>query len=143
MDTKKLLMGTIVGGIAYFFLGWIIYGMALMSVMAEYSNTACMRAEADMVWWALILSCFASAALITSIFLKVGNVSSFGSGAQLGAMISFLVSASMDLGMYSMTTSFTGLTGIVIDVVAATVMGAVVAGIIAVIIGRGSSQPAS
>mgnify|MGYP001596859537 CR=1 FL=1 len=143
MDTKKLLMGTVVGGIAYFFLGWIIYGMALMSTMAEYSNAACMRAETDMVWWALILSCFASAALITSIFLKAGNVSSFGSGAQLGAMISFLVSVSVDLGMYSMMTTFTDPTGIVIDVVAATVIGAVVGGIIAIVIGRGSSQPAA
>lgn len=142
MDTKKLLMGTIVGGIAYFFLGWIIYGMLLMSTMAQYSNSACMRADADMVWWAMIVGNLGFAALLTSVFLKSG-VSSFASGAQAGAMIAFLVSFSVDLMMYATTSLTTDMTGIVIDVVASTVMGAVVGGIIGMLIGKGSSQPAA
>jgi hypothetical protein len=55
MDTKKLFMGTIVGGIACFFLGWVVYGMLLMETMAAYSNPSIMRAGTDMVWWAMIL----------------------------------------------------------------------------------------
>lgn len=137
MDTKKFLMGTVVGGIAYFFLGWLVYGMALMSTMAEYSNAACMRAETDMIWWAMILGNFFFGALLTYIFLKSGNVNSFGAGAQTGAMISLMASMAVDLMMFSTTTLTTNPTGIVIDVIASTVIGAIAGGLIGVVLGRG------
>lgn len=142
MDTKKLLMGTVVGGITYFILGFLIYGMALMSTMAEYSNAACMRAETDMVWWAMIVGNFGFAALLTYVFLKAGNVNSFGSGAQTGLVLAFLVSLSIDLMVYATTTMMTNPTGIAIDVVASTVMGAVAGGVIGMIIGRGGQAAA-
>jgi hypothetical protein len=141
MDTKKLLMGTIVGGIAYFILGYLIYGMALMSIMAEHSNASCMRAETDMIWWAMIVGNLGFAALLTSVCLKSG-VDTFGAGAQAGAMIAFLVSLSVDLMMYSTTTLMTDTTGIIIDVIASTVMGAIVGGIIGMLAGSGAKPAA-
>lgn len=56
MNTKTIVAG-ILAGVAYFFLGWIMYGMLLESTFASMQGTASgvMRAEDDMVWWALIL----------------------------------------------------------------------------------------
>lgn len=140
MDTKKLLMGTIAGGIAYFFLGWIIYGMLLMDTMAAYSNPAVMRAETDMVWWAMIVGNLGYACLLTYVFLKWGNIASFGSGAQAGAVLTLLMSFSIDLMMYATSTVMTDPMGIVVDVVAATVMGGIVGGIIGVVMGMGAKS---
>jgi hypothetical protein len=142
MDTKKLLMGTIVGGITYFFLGWIIYGMLLMGMMAEYSNPACMRAEADMIWWAMILGNLGFGALLTYIFIRSGNVNSFGSGAQTGAVVALLAAISMDLMMFATSTLMTNPMGIVIDVIASTIIGAIAGGAIGAVIRRGQ-QPAA
>lgn len=139
MDTKKLLMGTISGGIAYFFLGWIVYGMLLMDTMAAYSNPASMRAPADMVWWAMIAGNLAYAAFFSYCFLRFGNVSTFGSGAMSGAVLALLIGLSVDLMMYSTSTMMNDPTGIVIDVAASTFMGAIVGGIIGAVLGMGKS----
>lgn len=143
MDTKKLLMGTVVGGISYFILGFLIYGMALESTMASYSNAACMRPMEQMVWWAMIVGNLGFAALLTYAFLKAGNVTSFGSGLQTGGVIAFLMILSVDLMMYSTTSLMTDTTGIVIDVIAGTVMGAITGGIIGVTLGMGNKPAAS
>lgn len=143
MDTKKLLMGTVVGGIAYFILGFLIYGMALMDTMAAYTNASCMRADADMVWWAMILGNFGFGALLTYIFLASGKVTSFGAGLQMGAAVSLLASISVDLMMFATTTLNNGLTGIVIDVVASTVIGALAGGAIGKVLGSGNKPAAA
>lgn len=143
MDTKKFLMGTVAGGISYFLLGWLVYGMALESTMAAYSNSACMRPMEDMVMWSMIVGNLGYGAVLTYVFLKAGNVSSFGSGAQTGAVVAFLMGFSIDLMMYATSTLMTSTTGIVIDVIASTVMGGVVGGIIGVVLGMGSKPAAT
>ena len=143
MDTKKFLMGTLVGGISYFFLGWLIYGMLLMGMMAEYSNPACMRAETDMVWWAMIAGNLFFGALLTYIFLRAGNVNSFGSGASGGAVVALLTAFAMDFMMFATTSMMTNPMGIVMDVIASTVIGAITGGLIGIVIGRGAQPAAS
>ena len=34
MDTKKFVLAGLIGGVAYFFLGWLVYGILLMDLMA-------------------------------------------------------------------------------------------------------------
>lgn len=142
MDTKKLLMGTVVGGIAYFILGFLIYGMALMDTMAAYTNVSCMRADADMIWWAMILGNFGFGGMLTYIFLTSGNVSSFGAGMKTGAVVSLLAAISVDMMMFATTTLNNGLTGIAIDVVASTVIGMLAGGAIGAVIGTGNKAAA-
>lgn len=131
MDTKKLLMGTVVGGVTYFILGFIIYGILLVDMM----QGGCMRADADMVWGALIAGNFGFAALLTYVFLKSGT-SGFGAGAQVGAAVAFLVALSVDLMMYATTTAMTSMTMLATDVAGSTVMGGVAGGVIAMVIGK-------
>ena len=40
MNTKKLFIGGIVGGIVYFLLGYLIYGKFLMSYFSEHHGLA-------------------------------------------------------------------------------------------------------
>ena len=132
MDTKKFLTGTLVGGIAFFFLGYLFYGMALASFFDQHA----MGPMEELVWWALILGNMSSGALLTYIFLKWANVSSFGSGASAAAAIGFFSTLSIDLVRFATSNAF-DLTASLADVVVGTVMTAIAGGVIGVVLGMG------
>jgi uncharacterized membrane protein len=137
MNTQKFTVGTLVGGIAFFLLGYLFYGALLAGFFKSHANPAApMRAMEDFAWWALILGNFAGGALLTWIFLKMGNVNSFSSGASAGAAIGFFLGLSRDLITYA-TSNELDLTATITDVIVGTVMTAIVGGIIAVVINRG------
>lgn len=140
MNTKTLLAG-LVGGVAAFFLGWLLYGMVLMSFMAEHSNTSVMRAEADMVWWALILSNLLWG-LSLALILSWANVSDFMGGMTKGAIFGLVLTLGWDLSLYSMSTWFTDTTGLIVDVIGGTIMTTVIGGVVGWMLGRGNTAAA-
>ena len=141
MNTKTLLAG-LVGGVAAFFLGWLIYGKVLMPIMAEHCNSSVMRAEADMIWWAMIVSNLFWG-LSMALLLSWGNVTNFMTGMTRGAIFGFVLLVGIDLSYYSMTTMYTDTTGVVIDVLAGTVMNALIGGVVGWMLGRGNATAAA
>ncbi len=141
MDTKKFLTGTLVGGIAFFFLGYLIYGLALASFFSSHAGAASgeMKSMEEIVWWALILGNLASGALFTYIFLKWANVSSFSGGASAAAAVGFFMSLSMDLIRFATSNSL-DLAASLTDVVVGTVMAAIAGGAIGAVLGMGSKS---
>ena len=141
MDMKKFLMGTIAGGVSYFFLGYLIYGMALAGFMAEHagSATGAMRTDMDLVFWSIAIGNLMTAALLTMIFLRWANVSSFGGGASAGASIGILMAAGIDFTMYG-TSNVMDLTAVCVDIVAATIMTGIVGGVIGAVLGMGTKS---
>ena len=139
MNTNKIIIGGIVGGVALFFLGWLIYGMLLMDYMNANSNTCAMRPEEDFVWWAMILSNIISGLFIALVFSWAG-VKTVMKGAQTAALVAFMVALFVDLSMYSMSESFSGLTAVGIDVAAFVVMFAIAGAIMAWVMNRGASE---
>ncbi len=139
MDMKKFLTGTLVGGIAFFFLGYLIYGLALMDFMTAHSGSATgvMKSMEEMTWWALILGNLGYGALLAYIFTKWADVKSFGGGASAGAAIGFLMAFSFDMSMFG-TSNIMDLTGACTDIVAATVMNAVAGGAVGAVLGMGN-----
>ena len=141
MDTKKFLLGTVIGGLVLFFLGYLFYGLALASFFSQHviTSVSSMKAMSDIIWWALILGNIAWAALLTYIFLKLGNIKSFGSGASTGAVIGFLMSLSIDLTRYA-TENTLDRRAWAADVIIGMVMCAIAGGIIGVVLGAGSKK---
>ncbi|MFY0645117.1 MAG: hypothetical protein JXR19_11695 [Bacteroidia bacterium] len=129
-------MATIVGGVVYFFLGWLVYGMMLMDYMGANSNTCAMRGEDEFVWWAMIASNLLFALLLAIIFSWSG-VSSAMKGLTSGAIIGLLFALTMAMGQYAMTTMYGDLTIMVVDVLASTVMAAVLGGVVAWVLNMG------
>jgi hypothetical protein len=138
MDSKKFVIGTLVGGISFFLLGYLFYGVVMNGFFMKHSvaPAGSMRGMNDFLWWSLILGNLAGGALLAWIFLKLGNVRSFGSGFSTGATIGFFVSLSMDLIIYATQLS-SDLTGTLTDVVIGLVMNGIVGGIIGVVLGMG------
>ncbi len=138
MNIKKLLVGGIAGGITFFLLGWLFYGILLMDFMAAHSGASgnINRPEPDFIY--LFIGNLAIGLLITYIFIKAG-VNSLSAGVLTGAVIGLLMAIGYDSMIYATTTTMSK-TGMAADVAAATVMTAITGGIVAILIGMLSKQ---
>lgn len=133
MNPKQFALGTLTGGVAYFFLGFLVYAVILAGFFEANMGTATGVMKTDMQWWPLILGNLASGALLTLVFLKWANISTFSSGASAGAIIGFLVASGYDLIMYD-TSNIMNLTGTLVDIVVYTLISALVGGLIGLVL---------
>ena len=124
MNTSKLLKGTIAGGVAFFLLGWVLYGMALDTWYAEHMNGCAQRADDAMVWWALIAGNLVYG-LFYSLIWDWAGVNGASAGLNKGAMVGLIMGLSWALMQYSMTTMYGDMTAMAVDVLAGTVMSAI------------------
>jgi len=139
MNTNKILLGGVAGGIAFFFLGWVIYGMLFADLIAQHSNNSLMRPMEEFVWWAMIASNLVNAILL-AIIMSWSNISGFGGGLKVGAIVGLLFGVSMDLSFYAMSTMYVDMTGIVIDVIAFTIMTGLSGGVIGWVMSMGKKD---
>ena len=134
MDFKKLITGAITGGILFFLLGWLIYGNLLAGFMKANPGKATGVDRTDMDFMYLAIGNLLSGLLLAYIFAKAG-VSSMANGFVTGGVLGFLMSASYDCVMYG-TTFIASKKMIMADVIAYTVMCAVVGAIVALVMGK-------
>lgn len=136
---KRTLIGGMAGGVAFFFLGWLVYGILLMSFYEANGNQTINRPDDEMIWWALITSNLLSGFLLAVVF-DWTNTTDPMEGMKKGAILGFLMSASFDLSMFSMTTWFIGKRLLVVDIGVSTLFVAVGGALIAWVMGRMSKS---
>jgi hypothetical protein len=119
MKTNRILLGGLTGGVVFFLLGWIVYGMLLMDYMTANCKQCAARPMPEM-----ILSNMALGFLI-ALVLSWSETKSIMAGAKVAGIIGLLLSLSIDLSFYSMTTMYSSLIPIFVDVAAYTVMSAI------------------
>ncbi len=139
MNTNKILLGGIAGGIAFFFLGWVIYGMLLADFMASHGNQCAMRPMEEFIWWAMIVSNILGGILLAVILSWAGK-SGLTEGLKVGAIVGILLGLSMDLNFYSMTIMFLDISGMIVDVISYTVMSAIGGAVVGWVMGMGKKQ---
>lgn len=131
----KILRGTLFGGVAYFLIGWLVYGILLYNFFSPMTNTCSNRPEGEMVWWAMILSNLLIALFLT-LFLKWSGARGIVDGLKTGALFGALFTATIDLSLYSMTTMYKTLLPVLIETVASAVVMSVVGMIIVLTWGK-------
>lgn len=131
----KILRGLFFGGIAYFFLGWLVWGILLMDFMTAGSNQCAARPSGEMIWWALILSNLV-AALFLTLFLRWSGARSIAQALGKGALFGLLYAAMVDLSMYSMTTMFNNIGVLIADIFTSGVVFSIVGMIIVLTWGK-------
>lgn len=139
MDYKKLVLGTLAGGIVYFLLGYLVYGMLMADFFAGHTVAGLAKSEEEMKFYPLAMGNFAHAALLAYIFIKWANVKSFGEGATAAAVIGLLMAAGFDLVMYD-TAKIMSIVGIGVDIIVYTIMTAIVGGIVGAVVGMGNKS---
>lgn len=134
MTNNKTLIGGLAGGVAFFLLGWLIYGILLADYYAANTNQCAMRPMTDMVMWAMIISNLVAGFLVAIIF-SWSNTSGMMSGAKVGAILGLLIAIWMDMNFYAMSTMYTSINPIIVDILVSAVYFALGGGIIAWVMG--------
>ena len=140
MNTKTLI-ATLVGTIASFALGALVFGMLLKgfydSNMTHYEGL--MKAEPDLLLLILMNLCWA--AILVYIFSKLANIKSFANGASAAFVITGLITLAYDLFFLAFMNLYTN-TYLVVDVIVNAIFGAIIGGIIGWVLGYGNKAQA-
>jgi hypothetical protein len=130
MNVKKLLLSGIAGGIAYFFLGFLFYGV--LFVTETVSAIAGVSRQMDqMVWWSLILGSLLYGILVAFVIGKA-KITNLVSGITTSAVLGLLVSCSYDFTMYANTNIFTPKM-MIYDIAISTVMVALTGAVVTLV----------
>ncbi|MBE0655782.1 MAG: hypothetical protein IH594_18420 [Bacteroidales bacterium] len=131
----KILRGTIFGGIAYFLLGWLVYGILLMDYFSSYTNTCANRPEGEMIWWAIILSNLLGA-LFLSLFLDRSRASRMADGLKTGGVFGALFTATINFSFWSMSIMYSSLLPLLVEILVSAIVYAIVGMIIVLTWGK-------
>ena len=134
MNTKNFIIGGIVGGVLFFFLGWLFYGNLMTQYFLDHPGTATNvdRPADQMQWWALILGNILEGFVLSYIFVKSG-VATLSAGLITGGIVGFLMGASIDLIMYGTTNMYSKhalVADIAVNIVRFAIGGAVIGAIL-------------
>ncbi len=137
MNTNKILLAGLIGGVVAFILGFLFYGLICSEFFASNmgSATGVMRGDDEMQWVPMILGHLAFGLLFAVIFGRWANISTFATGAKAGAVIGLLISLAHGMIQFG-STHLSNLTGTLADIGIATVLSAVTAGVVGWFLGR-------
>lgn len=135
LNTKTIVAG-IIGGVIYWLLGWVFYGMLLMDFFEANSTIDIMRPEEEMVMWSLLLGNLVWGYFMAYVFHHWANISTWATGAKAGALIGVLVSMAFNMISFGVNNVSTMMAGVV-DVVVMGVMSAIIGAVIGWWLGRG------
>ena len=142
MDIKRISIGTLVGLIVLYALGFVFWEMLFADFFAANSGTATGVDREAPILWALILGTLLYAGLI-ALALDSRGATSLVDGAIVGAVVGFLVWGTADLTIFSLTNLNT-LTAVIADIVLEAVRAGIAGAVIAVVLSKlGSGQAAA
>lgn len=136
MNSRVLIAG-VIGGVTIFLLGYVIYGLLLADMMAGCSQ--CQRAMEDINFLLLALGNLFIGTMIAYILSRFAGVVSFGSGATVGAILGFLMTAGWTSISYATSTVFSSPNCIFYQLIAEVIMWSIAGGIIGWWYGRGKT----
>jgi hypothetical protein len=133
MNIKKLLIGGIVGGIVYFFLGWLAYGKLLADYFSKHPGLVMGINRSQPILLYLVIGNLLSGFLLSYVFVK-SKVSTLGAGLVTGGIIGFLLTSATDSIVYATMLVFSR-SAILADVITFTTLSAITGAIIGAISG--------
>jgi hypothetical protein len=135
MDTRRLVLGTVVGGIVLHIVGWLIFTKAFAAFYAANAGSATGVNRDSEIFWAVLLGNLAYATLITYAMGNRGGPMTLGRGAVTGAIVGFLIWATADFILYGATNT-SNLTRTVVDPLLEIVHGGIAGAAIAAVLRR-------
>jgi hypothetical protein len=113
MDTKRFLIGMVVGAVILYAVGWLIWGLLFADFFAANVGGATNLVREAPIYWPGILGHFAVAALVT---LAIGwsGALSWVEGLKIGAIVGFLLWFGVDFIHYGSLDKW-NLTATIVD----------------------------
>ena len=136
---SKVLLAALIGAVASFIAGFIVFGLLLGNYMEAGMSPGLMKTAEEMTgasYVYIFLASFVSSLLIAYIFDSWANIRTLQGGLRAGALIGVLMALSVDLGLLATTHMFSGLGKVIVDVLASTLVTAAGAAAIGWWLGR-------
>ena len=134
MDTRRILLGTLVGGVAMYVFGYLIFELAFGGFYARNVGSATGVLRDTPLQWAVALGSLSLAALVTLAIEARPGPLTIGRGFTTAASVGFLLWLGVDLLRYG-GTNVPNLTRTLVDPVLEIVrngaVGMTVAGVLA------------
>jgi hypothetical protein len=135
MNIKRLTIGTIVGAIALYALGYLIWEM-LFTDFFDANQGSAMGVDREMpVMWALILANVLYGLLITWVLEGRGGSAALMDGIKVGVVVGVLAWGMADFILFAFTNLNT-LTAAIADTLLEGVHAGISGGIIALVLGK-------
>ena len=137
MNTNKILIAGVIGGVVAYALGFLTFGIALRDFFQANSGSATgvMKAPDEIQMIPMIIGHLTWGLLFALIYGRWANIKTFATGAKAGAVIGLLSAATFDLiNLGAMNISTT--TGVIVNIVCVTVISAIVGGTVGWFLGR-------
>ncbi len=135
MDTKRLIIGTVVGGIALYILGYVIFELAFADFFAANAGSATGVWKDPQVMWAIAVGTLSYAALITLAIGTRAGSTTIVEGLKVGAIVGFLMWFGADLIIYGIW-NVGNLTAAIVDSLLELVRGGIGGVVIAAVLGK-------
>lgn len=133
MNLTKLLLATLVGAIANFLAGWGLYAVLLKNITAsgitEAAKTLMLPEDQQKIYFYFISGLFFSL-MLAYIYERWAGIRTFQTGAVAGAVISIMMSLSLDFGFLASTNWYNGMSMLAVNAGAYALMGAITGGVI-------------
>ncbi len=140
MDIKRLLIGTVAGGIALFILGYVIWNMLFTDFFAANAGSVTGVAKDPQVMWAIAVGTLSYAALITLALGTRAGSTTIVEGLKVGAIVGFLMWFSADMIFYGIW-NVENLTAATVDSLLELVRGAIGGAVIAAVLAKIADAP--
>jgi len=140
----RLLAATVAGAIVFYAVGFLLFGILLDPILKNYMNQfpGLMKAPMpDMLFlplWNLTM-----AFLFAIVFEKWAGIRTFVGGLKGGFLLMLLIALIIDLNYLAFMNMYKGPVGVIIDIVAATALGTLAAGVVGAVLGIMNKQPSA
>ncbi len=135
MDIKRFIIGTVVGGIALYILGYVMFNLAFADFFAANAGSATGMWKDPQVMWAIAVGTLSYAALITLAIETRAGSTTIVEGLKVGAIVGFLMWFGADLIIYGIWNVW-NLTAAIVDSLLELVRGGIGGVVIAAVLGK-------
>lgn len=142
MDTKRIVVGTIVGAVVLYALGYLIFNVLAESFYAANMTSVPGVFHDAQIQWAIIVGELGSAALLTLGILSRGATPTLTTGATAGAVVGFLLWLTADFVYYGLANVWS-LTLTIVDPFIEGIHFAISGAIVAFVLGKLTSSATS
>ncbi len=135
MNTKRLIIGTIVGGVVLYILGYVIFVLTFADFFAANAGSATDVYLENPVIWALALGTLSYAALLTLAIGTRAGTATIVDGVKVGAIVGFLMWFGADFIHYGIA-NISNLTATIADSLLELVRAGISGAVIAAVLGK-------
>ena len=135
MDIKRFIIGTVVGGITLFILGYVIFELAFADFFDANAGSATGVWKDPPVIWAIALGTLSYSALITLAIGTRAGSTTIVEGLKVGAIVGFLMWFSAYMIFYGIW-NVENLTAASVDSLLEFVRGGIGGAVIAAVLGK-------